>query len=351
MTKQLKHDSLAKTIMSDPVAAQEFLEYYLPTDFKSLIDLSQIKVEQESYIEESLKKKYSDIVYRVATKKHGNAFIYILIEAQSTVDYWTALRLWRYTLLLCERHKKEKTKLPLVYNLVIYNGKEVYSAPRNLWDLFTDSMIAKQLMTSDYQLVDLQSMSNDEIVRKKHIGMLEYMLKHIHQRDMLKLWEEFLIKFKHVLILDKEKGYVYLRSFLWYTDTKLLESQQPELEQVLAKYLSEEEKGNIMRTIAAQYIDEGIAKGIEIGETKGIAKGIEIGETKGIAKGIKIGETKGIAKGIAKGRAEGIEIGEVKAKQELARNLLKAGFSVEFISENTGLSKEEVINLKNNIEY
>ncbi|WP_231840808.1 transposase [Orientia tsutsugamushi] len=137
------------------------------------------------------------------------------------------------------------------------------------------------------------------------------MLKHIHQRDMLKLWEEFLIKFKHVLILDKEKGYVYLRSFLWYTDTKLLESQQPELEQVLAKYLSEEEKGNIMRTIAAKYIDEGI----EIGETKGIAKG----------------------------RAE--------AAQELAMNLLKAGFSVEFISENTGLSKKEVVNLKNNIEY
>ncbi|KJV71123.1 hypothetical protein, partial [Orientia tsutsugamushi] len=112
-------------------------------------------------------------------------------------------------------------------------------------------------------------------------------------------------------ILDKEKGYVYLRSFLWYTDTKLLESQQPELEQVLAKYLSEEEKGNIMRTIAAKYIDEGI----EIGETKGRAEG----------------------------RAE--------AAQVLARNLLKTGFSVEFISENTGLSKEEVVNLKNNIEY
>ncbi|KJV53005.1 putative transposase [Orientia tsutsugamushi str. Karp] len=141
--------------------------------------------------------------------------------------------------------------------------------------------------------------------------MLEYMLKHIHQRDMLKLWEDFLIKFKHVLILDKEKGYIYLRSFLWYTDTKLLESQQPELEQVLAKYLSEEEKSNIMRTIAAKYIDEGI----EIGETKGIAKG----------------------------RAE--------AAQGLARNLLKAGFSVEFISETTGLSKEEVVNVKNNMDY
>ncbi|KJV51718.1 transposase, YhgA-like family protein [Orientia tsutsugamushi str. Gilliam] len=53
-----------------------------------------------------------------------------------------------------------------MYNLVIYNGKEVYNAPRNLWDLFTDSMIAKQLMTSDYQLVDLQSMSDDKLLGK-----------------------------------------------------------------------------------------------------------------------------------------------------------------------------------------
>ena len=54
MTKKLKHDSLVKTIMADPVAAQEFLEYYLPTDFKNLVDLSKITVEKESYIEKSL---------------------------------------------------------------------------------------------------------------------------------------------------------------------------------------------------------------------------------------------------------------------------------------------------------
>lgn len=106
MVKKLKHDSLVKTVMSDPVAAQEFLEYYLPDGFKNLIDLSKITVEQESYIEESLNKKYSDIVYKISTKAKEEAFVYILIEAQSTVDYWTALRLWKYTLLLCERHKK-----------------------------------------------------------------------------------------------------------------------------------------------------------------------------------------------------------------------------------------------------
>ncbi len=301
MTEKLKHDSLAKTIMSDPVAAQEFLEYYLPSDFKSLVDLSKITVEKESYIEESLNKKYSDIVYGVATKKHGRAFVYILIEAQSGVDYCTALRLWRYTLLLCERHKKRRAKLPLVYNLVIYNGKEVYNAPRNLWNLFTDAVIAKQLMTEDYQLVDLRSMSDDEIIQKNHIGMLEYMLKHIHQRDMLKLWEEFLIKFKHVIILDKEKGYIYLRSFLWYTDTKLLEDQQPKLEQVLFKHLSEEEKGNIMRTIAQKYIEEGEFRGMKIGRKEG--------------------------------------------KYEVAKNMFSNNYSIPEISRITGLSIQEINNL------
>ncbi len=80
MTKKLKHDSLVKTIMNDPVAAQEFLEYYLPSDFKGLVDLSTITVEKESYIEESLSKKYSDIVYKVASKNNKEAFVYCLIE-------------------------------------------------------------------------------------------------------------------------------------------------------------------------------------------------------------------------------------------------------------------------------
>ncbi|KJV89369.1 putative permease [Rickettsia bellii str. RML An4] len=252
--------------MTDKIAAQEFLEYYLPEDFKKLIDLSKITVEQESYIEESLSKKYSDIVYGIETKEYGKGFVYILIEAQSTVDYWTALRLWKYTLLLCERHKEKRNKLPLVYNLVIYNGKQVYNAPRNLWDLFTNSVMAKKLMMEDYQLVDLQAMSDNEIVKKKHIGMLEYILKHIHERDMIQLWEQFLANFNHVIMLDKEKGYIYLKSFLWYTDAKISKKQQPRLVQVFDKYLSPQHKDNIMKTIADVYIDEGKQEGKREGE-------------------------------------------------------------------------------------
>ncbi len=78
---------------------------------------------------------------------------------------------------VCSSGYKKDSHEQVVYNLVIYNGKEVYTAPRNLWSLFTDVVIAKKVMTEDYQLVDLQSMSDDEIMKKKHVGMLEYMLK------------------------------------------------------------------------------------------------------------------------------------------------------------------------------
>ncbi|WP_425364563.1 Rpn family recombination-promoting nuclease/putative transposase [Candidatus Tisiphia endosymbiont of Mystacides longicornis] len=72
MPKKPKHDQLFKRIMGNEIAAQEFLEYYLPSNFKEKLDLSKIKVEKESYIEESLRRKYSDIVYAVSTKNKGS---------------------------------------------------------------------------------------------------------------------------------------------------------------------------------------------------------------------------------------------------------------------------------------
>jgi len=121
-TKSTPSDALFKKIMENPVAAREFLEYYLPDDFKELIDLSKIKLEKESYVESNLKKRLSDIVYSVETLGNKKAYIYVLIEHQSTCDYWISLRLWKYILLLLEKHQTDKNKLPLVAPILFYNG-------------------------------------------------------------------------------------------------------------------------------------------------------------------------------------------------------------------------------------
>ncbi len=88
-------------------------------------------------------------------------------------------------------------------------------------------------------------------------------------QDMIKLWEKFLTEFKHIIILDKDKGYIYLRSFLWYTNAKLSKQKQPELVEVLDTHLLLQDKDTIMKTIADTYRDEGKVQGIEIGKAEG----------------------------------------------------------------------------------
>ncbi|MGL9717656.1 MAG: hypothetical protein ACR5K9_03020 [Wolbachia sp.] len=57
----------------------------------------------------------------------------------------------------------------------------------------------------------------------------------------------------------------------------------------------------------------------------------------------------GILIGKEKGRAEGREEGRKERDIEVARNLLKAGVSVDLIAESTGLPKGEIIQLQEEI--
>ncbi|MCJ7475730.1 MAG: Rpn family recombination-promoting nuclease/putative transposase, partial [Wolbachia endosymbiont of Homalodisca vitripennis] len=57
----------------------------------------------------------------------------------------------------------------------------------------------------------------------------------------------------------------------------------------------------------------------------------------------------GLKVGQEKGRQEGIQIGHQKGKIEIAKNSLKAGVSIDVISEITGLSVDEIKQLQEEI--
>lgn len=308
-----RHDALFKNIMESDIAAREFLTEYLPEDFKELVDLSKITVEKESFIEDDLTRRLSDIIYSIKTKDGDEAFVYILLEHQSKVDYWMAFRLLKYSMLLLERHiDKRNNKLPLIAPMLFYNGNKEYNAPLNLWGLFAKPTIAKQLLTENYQLVDVQSMSDDEIMQKQHLGMMEYFMKHIHQRDMIKVWESFVSKFPELILLDKNNGYIYTKKFLCYTDGKVAAENKEQLNKLILEHLSKKDGETIMKTIADSYIDEGVSKGILIGKDEGIA----------------IGEARVVA---------------------IARRMLQENTDMKFIASVTGLSANEILKIKNTL--
>ncbi|ALA62294.1 Rpn family recombination-promoting nuclease/putative transposase [Rickettsia amblyommatis] len=321
VSERPRHDELFKKVMSEPIAAREFLEHYLPVSFKNKINLNSVKIEKESFVTEDLRKRLSDIIYSVSLQKdnttdsvdNDKAYVYVLIEHQSISDYWIVFRLWQYMLLLCERHKdankgnnkQERDKLPLICPIVVYANDKPYNAPRSFWELFEDSNTAKTLMLDEYLLVDLQKQSDDEIEKKKHLGMMEYMLKHIKARDILNLWQSLLERFESSIEIDKENGYIYIKWLLWYSDAKVDEDKQAELAKIIAKHLNKADGEGLMRTIADKYIDEGIAQGMQIGKNEG----------------------------------------KHERTMEVAKNMLSNNYSIPEVSRITGLSISEINNL------
>ncbi|GFY65325.1 uncharacterized protein TNIN_38271 [Trichonephila inaurata madagascariensis] len=69
------------------------------------------------------------------------------------------------------------------------------------------------------------------------------------------------------------------------------------------------------------------------------------GRQEGRQEGIQIGHEKGREEGKQEGREEG----EKQAKIAVAKNLLKAGVSVDLIAESTGLPQAEIMQLKEEI--
>ena len=312
--KKANHDSLIKKAMESPIAAKELLSEYLPAEFKDFINLDTLKIEKESFIEDSLKTKFSDIIYSAKAKESANntsnskdVLIYTLLEHQSTPDYWVALRLWKYCMLLLERHAKGKEKLPVIIPLVLYNGKKKYNAPLNIWDLFSNSELAKQTMSENYRLIDLESMSDDEIDYEKHLSFLLYVMKHIHDRDTLSMLKDVMAKCTKALIIDKGQDYVHTKLIFWYTNSKVPAENKQLLEEIIVNNLPKEDQEVIMRTVADTYIDEGIA----IGEARGIQKGA------------------------------------TNKVIEIARRMLQEKTDIKFISSVTGLSSDEILKLQN----
>ena len=168
-------------------------------------------------------------------------------------------------------------------------------------------------MGGPYNLIDLESMLDDEINYEKHVSILLYVLKHIHDRNLLKVVSQMLERGRKAVIIDRQEKFIHIRQVMLYIDSRLPAEEKQRLEEIVAENLSKEETGKIMRTIADTYIEEGMNKGIALGKTEGIA----LGKSAGISEGMK----------------------------KVACRMLRANTDIDFISSVTGLSIAEISKL------
>jgi predicted transposase/invertase (TIGR01784 family) len=285
--------------------AVDLFKNLLPKDILAKIDLNSLKPEKTSFIDNIIGKKEVDALFSV---KFGSdtGYLYLLTEHQSTVDKDMAFRIMKYRIMIMEHHKAihpEDKYLAPVYPMIIYNGSSNYSASVDFFDLFRDKQLAKDLFINPVQLVDLPKVSDEEILNFTVANLLMFMLKHIHDEDIF----SSILKIADYLEDAANRNFLYIESIFRYIVNKGQTGNKQELVKLFTSITPDDKREAIM-TIAEQFIQEGLEKGINIGEAQGIEK----------------------------------------EKYEVAFKMLKANQPIEFISQITEISTDKLLELANN---
>ena len=138
-----KHDSAYKDFFSHKQVVIDFLRDYVQQPWVQSVDLSSLQRVNSSYVQEADKQRIGDAVWRLQLKGSGDwVYMYLLLEFQSEVDRYMALRMMVYVGLFYQDLIKQRKLnsdglLPPIFPAVIYSGKRPWSAPNSLSELIT----------------------------------------------------------------------------------------------------------------------------------------------------------------------------------------------------------------------
>ncbi len=120
---------------------RELLESFVEEDFIRELDFSTLERIDKSFVTDSFREKESDLIYKIHFKNQ-EIYIYLLIEFQSTVDRFMALRILRY---ICEFYEfliqQKIKKLPAVFPVLLYNGDIRWTAKHNIKELINHVIV------------------------------------------------------------------------------------------------------------------------------------------------------------------------------------------------------------------
>ena len=120
------HDSSYKFLFSNPEFVRDLVLGFIPDDWLHTLNYETLEKVPGSYITDDFKQREDDIVWRV--KVGGEwVYLYLLIEFQSSVDKYMALRMMVYVGLLYQDLIKrgevlDDGRLPPILPIVLYNG-------------------------------------------------------------------------------------------------------------------------------------------------------------------------------------------------------------------------------------
>jgi predicted transposase/invertase (TIGR01784 family) len=333
------HDKLVKRLLSNPETAKDILSLYLPPEVSQLVNLNNLSLQRDSFIDDEHRVFAVDLLYKT-TFDGEEGYLWILLEHQRKSDPWLPVRIFKYMATIWDHIRKtsKSHKIPLIYPIIIYNGDRPYSHTLTFKDMIEPKAsqdLFESFFKTPFCLIDL-TVIEDEILRKQlqnHVrGVALLMtLKHVLDKNLQIIFEQLLV---HVYKqLDQGKSRDDVADLLYYLLNEGKSLHEDQFWFMLHNEFSKEVEEKVM-TIAQRLMARGLKQGIEQGMQQGMQQGVQ--------QGIQQGMQQGIQQGVQQGMQQGIE----KEKIIIAERMLSEGCELSFITKLTQLSLEKLMVLK-----
>jgi len=190
------HDSFFKKAFGRMDVVSPFLQQHLPPAIAETLDFSTLAPAHGNFVGQDLAQTHSDLFFSVQQRDGGQAFVWVLLEHQSSPDEWMPLRVLQKQLhIWLERRDAGETHLPAVIPLVLNQGPEAWKVSTEFADLFAPSVrdnpsFASCIPHFRHLLVDLTSYDPASEERELAVRFVLALMKCVRERDLRAFLEE-----------------------------------------------------------------------------------------------------------------------------------------------------------------
>lgn len=275
------HDSFNRNWFGDPRAAADVLSVVLPDSLKDLAVVENLHLEPVSFIDQQLRATQSDLLWRCCVDGADKAFFYILWEHQSRIDPWMPLRILFYMSRIWERwlaqvadeeSGQSRPQLPVVFPMVLYQGKPKWKAPLSLEDLTAGLPEDLREFFPNFRFHLEQVAARDDSDFPPGLARLGISVLRLMWDDDFESWLDQIET--QLTELHKSGDGDKLEVLLVYAFTQIDQSKRADFFKQVNEKLSP--MVTTGKSIYDSLIEEGMEKGLEEGLEKGLEKGKQL---------------------------------------------------------------------------
>ena len=135
----MPHDTGYKLLFSHPALVKDLLTGFVKEDWVWEMDFATLEPVNVSFITDDMRERHDDKIWRLRFREQW-LYLYLILEFQSSDNYFMAVRLMTYIGLLYQdiirsQNLKKGAVLPPVVPMVIYNGKPEWKSPCEIGEL------------------------------------------------------------------------------------------------------------------------------------------------------------------------------------------------------------------------